>query len=102
VFAFSVGLMVLATVDVGRQCIAGGSGQIEIGDSRSVAESSCGFVLNQNRTDGIEYLFFDRSVLEDIYNFGELLGKGREDAHNQISLCEFIRSPLQRLTDIRK
>ena len=45
-FAFSVGSMVLAaTVDVGRQGIAGVSDQIEIGASRGVAESSCGFVF---------------------------------------------------------
>ena len=74
-FAFSVGSMVLATVDVGRQGIAGGSGQIKIGASRGVAESSCGFVFNQNCTDGVECLFFDRSVLEDVHNIGELLRK---------------------------
>ena len=82
VFAFSVGSIVLATIDVGRQGIAGGSGQIEIGTSRGVAESWCGFMFNQNRNDGVECLFFDRSVLEDVYNIGELLGKGHEDMYN--------------------
>jgi len=90
----------LATIDIYRQGIAGGSSQIEIGASRGVAESSCGFVFNQNRTDGVECLIFDRSVLEDVRNIGELLGKGREDAHNQVSLRDFIWSPFQLLTDI--
>ena len=102
VFAFSVDSMVLAAVEVGRSGIAGGSGQIEIGSSRSVAEGSCSFVFNQNCTDEVECLFFNRSVLEDVHNIGELLGKGREDAHNQVSLCNFIWSPFQLLTDIRK
>jgi len=102
VFAFSVGSMVLAAVDVGRLGIAGGSGQIEIGASRSVAVGSCGFVFNQNCTDGVECLIFDRSVLEDVHNIHELLGKGREDTHNQVSLRDFIWSPFQLLTDIRK
>ena len=92
-FALSVGSMVLATIDICRPGIAGGSGQIEIGASRAVAESPCGFVFNQNRTDGVECLFFDRSVLEDVHDIGELLGKGREDAHNQVSLRDFIWSP---------
>jgi len=94
--------MVLATIDICRQGIAGGSGLIEIGASRGVAESSCGFVFKQNRTDGVECLFFDRSVLEDVHNIGELLGKGRQTAYNQVSLCDFIWSPFQLLTDIRK
>jgi len=102
VFALSIGSMALATIHICRQGIAGGSGQIEIGASRGVAESSYGFVFNQNRTDGVECLFFDRSVLEDVHNIGELLGKGREDVHNQVSLCDFIWSPFQLLTDIRK
>jgi len=76
VFTFSVGSMVLATIDVRRQHIAGGSGQIEIGASRGVAESSCGFVFNYNRTDGVQCLFFNLSVLEDVHNIGELLRKG--------------------------
>jgi len=90
VFALSVGSMVLTTIDICRQDIAGGSGQIEIGASRGVAESSCGFVFNQNRTDGVERLFFDRSVLEDVHNIGELHGKVRKDAHNKVSLRDFI------------
>jgi len=94
--------MVLATVDVGRLGTAGGYGQIEIGASCGVVESLCGFVFNQNRTDGVECLFFHRSVLEDVYNIGELLGKGREDTHNQVSLRDFIWSLFQLLTDIRK
>ena len=101
-FALSVGSMVLATIDVGRQGIAGGSGQIEIGAGRGVAESSCGFVFNQNCTDGVECLFFDRSVLEDVHNIDELLRKGREDVHDQVSLRDLIWSPFQLLTDIRK
>jgi len=102
VFALSVGLLVLATIDICRQGIAVGSGQIEIGASRGVAESSFGSVFNQNRTDGVEYLFFDRSVVEDIHNIGQLLGKGHKDVHNQVSLRDFIWSPFQLLTDIRK
>jgi len=90
VYALSVGSMVLATIDICRQGIAGGSGQIEIGASGGVAESSCGFVFNQNCTDGVECLFFDRSVLKDIHNISELLRKGRKDAHNQVSLRDFI------------
>ena len=101
-FALSVGSMVLATIDICRQGIAGGSSQIEIGASRGVAESSYGFVFNQNRTDGVECLFFDRSVFENVHNIGKLLGKGREDAHNQVSLRDFIWSPFQLQTDIRK
>ena len=59
-------------------------------------------MFNQNCTDGVECLFFDRSVLEDVHNIGELLGKGRKDAHNQVSLPDFIWSPFQLLTDIQK
>ena len=92
-FALSVGPMVLAIIGVGRQGIAGGSGQIEIGASRGVAESSCGFVFNYNCTDGVECLFFDWSVLEPVHNVGELLRKGREDAHDPVSLRDFIWSP---------
>ena len=99
-FALSVGLLVLATIDICRQGIAGGSGQIEIRASRGVAESSCGSVFNQNRTDGVECLYFDRSVVEEIHNIGELLRKGRKDVPNQVSLRDFIWSPFQLLTDI--
>ena len=102
VFALSIGSMMLATINICRQGIAGGSSQIEIRASRGVVESSCGFVFNQNRTDGVEFLFFNRLVLKDVHNIGELLGKGREDAHNQVSLHDFIWSPFQLLTDIRK
>jgi len=102
VFAISVGSLVLVTVNIGSQGIAGGSGQIEIGGSGGVAESLCGFVFNQNRTCRVESLFFDRSVLEDVHNIGELLGKGRKDAHNQVLLRDFIWSPFQLLADIRK
>jgi len=102
VFALSVGSMVLATIDICRLGIAGGSGQIEIGASRGVVENLCGFVFNQNRTDGVECLFFDRSVLEYVHNISELLGKGCKDAHNHVSLRNFIWSPFQPLTDIRK
>ena len=80
VFALSIGSMILATIDICRQGIAGGSSLIEIGASRGVVESLCSFVFNQNRTDGVECLFFDWLVLEDVHNIGELLGKGREDA----------------------
>ena len=81
-FALSVGSMVLATIDICRQGIAGGSGQIEIGSSCGVTESSYGFVFNENRTDEVKCLFFDWMVLEDLYNIGEFLRKGREDVHN--------------------
>ena len=47
-------------------------------------------MFNQNRTDGVERLFFDRSVLEDVHNIGELHGKVRKDAHNKVSLRDFI------------
>jgi len=102
VFVISVGSIVLATIDVCRQCIAGRRGQIEFGASHHIAESSCSFGFTQNRTDGVECLWFDQLVLEDVYVIGELLRKGRTDAHNQVSLCDFTWSPFQLLTHICK
>ena len=78
-FASSIASMVPATIDVARQGIAGGSGQIEIGASRGVAESLYGFMFNQNGSAGVECLFFARSVLEDVHNVGKLLRKGFKD-----------------------
>jgi len=56
----------------------------------------------QNCADGVECLFFNWSVLEDFHNVGELLWKSRDDAHDQVSLCDFIWSLFQLLSDIRK
>ena len=73
VFAFSAGSMVPATIDVGRQGVEGESGRVEIGASRGVAESSCDFAFDQNRTDGVEGLFFNRLGFDNVRDVGELL-----------------------------
>ena len=99
-FTLPAGPTALATIDVGSQGVAGGFGQVKIGASRGVAESSCSFTFDQNCTDGVECLCFNPSVFEDFHDVDELLRTGREDTHDHVSLRDFVWRPFQLLTDI--
>jgi len=59
-------------------------------------------MFDYNCTNGVECLFSNWSVLEDVDNVGELLGKGRKDTHDKVSLCNFVWNPLQLLAGVRK